>query len=139
MHAYGALLRTRRLVLAVVDDALHQVGLTSSRHTLLMTLDCAPERSLTIGQLSTRTMSHPTSVTKLVDHLAADSLVLKTVPDHDRRSVIVHLTKKGTALLDKAAAVLADIEFGLGALDVDQLDALMSAFQTVRRDLSDSE
>lgn len=139
MHAYGALLRTRRLVLSTVDDALEQIGLTSSRHTLLMTIDCAPDRALTIGQISRRTMSHPTSVTKLVDHLAADGLVRKTVPAHDRRSIVVHLTAKGTKLLEKAAAALAEIEFGLGALDRDRLTELMHALQIVREDLSDTK
>lgn len=139
MHAYGTLLRTRRLVLAVVDDALDQVGLTSSRHTLLMTLDCSPQRALTIGQLSRRTMSHPTSVTKLVDAVAADGLVEKVVPDYDRRSVVVHLTEKGVALLEAAAHVLSEVGFGLGALDEEQLTGLIRACDVVRQDLSDSE
>lgn len=139
MHAYGSLLRTRRLVLAAVNDALAGIGLTGSRHTLLMTLDCAADQALTIGQLSRRTMSHPTSVTKLVDALLADGYVRKEVPEHDRRSIVVHLTPRGDELLAKAAAALVDIEFGLAGLDEDDVQALTRAFDRVRQDLHDMD
>ena len=135
LEAFAALLRTRHLVNLRVDEALATVGLTNSRATVLITLDCAPDRSLTIGQLSRRTLAHPSSVTPLVDHLAQAGLVRRRVPDHDRRSVVVTLTRKGQNLLRKASSVLVDIRFGLNALDAEELDQLIASLDAIRTDL----
>lgn len=133
--AYSVLNHTPRLVYQYVDKALEPIGLTGSRHAILWTLDCSPAGELTIGQISRRVLSHPTSVTKLVDHLEAAGLVRKTVPSYDRRAVVVALTANGTDILEEAGHVLAESKFGLGALDAMALKQLTSALETVRRHL----
>jgi DNA-binding MarR family transcriptional regulator len=133
--AYSLVAHTPRLVSQSIDRTLEPIGLTGSRYAVLLTLDCSSRGSLTIGELSRRITSHPTSATKLVDHLEAAGLVRKKVPDHDRRIVVVELTAKGRRMLHRAARLLAESKFGLGALDETQLRALTTALEILRYDI----
>lgn len=135
--AFSLLAHVPRLVYQFVDRVLEPLGLTGSRHALLVAIDCSTAGALSIGELSRRIVAHPTSVTKLVQHLEAGALVRRRVPEHDRRAVIVELTADGRAVLEQAGGLLAASKLGLGALGADDLGRLIGALELLRADLMD--
>lgn len=112
---------------------LGQRGATLPRFDVLAALDRAPD-GLSMGSLSRALLVSNGNVTGLVRKLAAEGLVLIETDQSDRRSFIVHLTGRGSAVFEALAddhsrwvdALLADLPpavrdslyAGLGALKV---------------------
>lgn len=71
------------------------------------------------------------TLTRLIDRAATDSLVYRKADPHDRRRVLVYITRRGRALHRRLEqrikqdqeAILADA----GPADIDQLTALLTA------------
>jgi DNA-binding MarR family transcriptional regulator len=105
---------TRRLA-----HVLAQHGCTVDRWRALALL--ARDQSHDMSELAELTHLPPASVTRLVDGLVADNLVHRKADSGDRRRVLVHITRRGSALQrqlsDRIAAEHATI-FG----DVDEAD-----------------
>jgi len=53
-----------------------------------------------LGALAARLHVTPRNVTGLIDHLERDGLVARVPDPGDRRSVLAHLTERGTARVD---------------------------------------
>ncbi|ANC30943.1 MarR family winged helix-turn-helix transcriptional regulator [Isoptericola dokdonensis] len=59
-------------------------------------------RPLRAGEITTMTGAPGASITKRLDRLARAGLVERTVPERDRRGVVVALTAAGERLVDEA-------------------------------------
>ena len=87
---------------------IEQAGTTPARARLLAALHCPG--GCTMGEIGARLGVTPRNVTKLVDGLEAEGLVVREPHPHDRRATLLSLTPRGqivckeTMLANHAAA-----------------------------------
>lgn len=95
-----------RLVLvvprALQDDLERTGGLSMTEYTVLMLLSEAPQRSLRMSDLATRSALSPSRMTRAVDTLGAAGLVERRRCDSDGRAMMARLTDAGMAQLRTA-------------------------------------
>lgn len=122
-EAYLNLLRTASALSAPFDHVFKEHGLSSPTYNILRILrghslsassDPAGIPCQTIGD---QLISRLPDVTRLVDRLESSGLVKRSRTPHDRRLVLVSITKKGLSLL-------ADLDEPLAALNRHQLGHL---------------
>jgi DNA-binding MarR family transcriptional regulator len=94
------ILRIAALVGHAHERALEEEGLTRGEFELLAALRRAG-RALRPREISTVTQSPGASITKRLDRLEHAGLVERTVPERDRRGVLVALTEAGATLVDR--------------------------------------
>ena len=83
---------------------------------MLALLSFTREGKLPLGKVGDRLQVHPASVTNTVNRLEADGLVARKPHPTDRRTTLAVLTRDGRRRVEKAAAALAEIEFGVAGL-----------------------
>jgi DNA-binding MarR family transcriptional regulator len=73
-------------------------------------------------------MNHP-ALTKMVDRMVANGLVHRALDQNDQRRVLVFLTDRGAALLQKLTRVAAEHEAAMrvyfGAANAQAIEALL--------------
>ena len=102
---YEALARFRyhlRQFLRFSEKAAIAAGLTPRQHQALLAIKGFPDRDqVTIGELAEQLqIAHHTAV-ELTDRLVAQNLVARNPGSQDRRTVFLHVSKKGENLLTK--------------------------------------
>jgi DNA-binding MarR family transcriptional regulator len=98
------LLRLTRQVEADLRERLrvhHQM--TLPRFDVLAALHRSPE-GMRMSQLSRKLEVSNGNVTGIIDRLVADGLVLRSIPDGDRRASVVRLTEAGRRRFEAIAA-----------------------------------
>jgi DNA-binding MarR family transcriptional regulator len=110
--AWGALLRVHATVVPVLDRELQAAcGLPLTWYDVLLELNAAPGRRLSMGELGRVAVVSRSRVSRVVDQLAAEGLVVREVNRDDRRSAYAAITDAGRRRLRAAAPVyLAGIE-----------------------------
>jgi DNA-binding MarR family transcriptional regulator len=109
--AWAALLRTHAAVVPLLDRALEPSGLPLSWYDVLLELNAAPGRRLTMGQLGERAVLSRSRVSRVVDELCRAGLLEREANPADRRSAYAVITPVGRRRLRAAAPVY------LGAID----------------------
>jgi len=109
-------------------------GLSPIEFETLLRLSRSPDGQLRMTDLAAQTSLTASGVTRVVDRLERDSLVMRTACASDRRSLYTVITKSGR---DRIAAVLPGHlklieEWFTGRLDPDALDSLLTSLRTVR-------
>jgi DNA-binding MarR family transcriptional regulator len=137
MHAVTSLMRVQQLVLGQLDAILRPHGLTFARYEALVLLVFSSRGSLPLGKMGERLQVHPTSVTSIVQRLAAAGLVERRPHPEDGRAVLAEITPAGRALVETATADLVAADFGLGSLSDDDLRGLSELLRPVRRSAGD--
>ena len=137
MVAATSIVRAYQIVLDEVERALRPFGLTFARYEALVLLSFSRTGALPLGKMGQRLQVHPTSVTNVVDRLAAQGLVLRVAHPTDRRTVLAELTPAGRDVVDRATAALTRTSFGLPTLDPEELASLTAVLRKVRRDAGD--
>ncbi|MDF1705640.1 MAG: MarR family transcriptional regulator [Aeromicrobium sp.] len=132
MRLATSLMRVHQLVLAELDAAVRPHGITFARFEVLRLLSFSSRGSLPLSKIGQRLMVHPTSVTNVIDRLAADGLVDREADAADRRRVLASLTEEGRVVLDAATESLMRIDFGLQALPVEQQRAAFTILRVLR-------
>jgi DNA-binding MarR family transcriptional regulator len=132
MRAVTSLMRVQQLVLAELDEILRPHGLSFARYEALVLLTFSRRGSLPLGKMGERLQVHPTSVTSIIDRLEAQGLVRRLKHPTDGRAVLAEITDDGRALVERATADLVTAEFGVGALDPEELDRLSRLLRPVR-------
>ena len=94
------ILRIAALVGQTNERALEDEGLNRGEFELLTALRRA-DRPLRAREITTVTESPGASITKRLDRLERAGLVERTVPERDRRGVLVALTSAGATLVDR--------------------------------------
>lgn len=105
MAAWAALLRTHAAVVPLLDRALAQSGLPLSWYDVLLELNAAPGRRLTMGQLGERAVLSRSWVSRVVDELCRAGLLEREANPADRRSAYAVITPAGRQRLRAAAPV----------------------------------
>ncbi len=132
MSAATSITRAHQILLKRIDAALEPLGLVFSRFEALALLSFTRTGTLPLSRIGQRLQVHPTSVTNTIDRLEADGLVARVPHPTDRRTTLAELTDRGRELAVKATAVLADIDFGLDGMGVDDLGVVDEALRSLR-------
>lgn len=110
--AWAALLRVHAALVPLLDQELqatHQLPLTW--YDVLLELNAAPDRRLTMSELGTVAVVSRSRVSRVVDELARAGLVERVPNPGDGRSAYARITPAGRARLRTAAPTyLAAIE-----------------------------
>ena len=101
---WGALLKVHAAVVPLLDRELQEShGLPLTWYDVLLELNAAPERRLTMGQLGSVAAVSRTRVSRVVDELVRAGLVAREPNPDDGRSAFAALTPAGRTALRKAA------------------------------------
>jgi DNA-binding MarR family transcriptional regulator len=101
---WGALLKTHAALVPRIDHELQEThGLPLTWYDVLLELNTAPERRLTMGQLGSVAAVSRTRVSRVVDELVRAGLVAREPNPDDGRSAFAALTPAGRTTLRKAA------------------------------------
>lgn len=88
------------------EDAAHAAGVTPQQHQALLAIKGFPGRDqVTIGELAERLQIKHHSAVGLADRLVAEKYVRRIIGAKDHRQVLVRLTAKGEAVLEKLSSV----------------------------------
>ena len=95
-----------RRFLRFSEGAAKAVGITAQQHQALLAIKGFPARDkITVGELAERLQLRHHSAVGLIDRLVAEKLVVREPSAEDRRQVLVQLTSRGEAVLEKLASV----------------------------------
>ena len=117
----------------LLDAELEQaVGIPLRWYDVLVQLEESPE-GIPMNALADRILYSKSGFTRVVDRMEEAGLVLRVRPQHDRRSILVVLTKNGTDMMERARRHHRDgIErhFSRHLAD-DEIEALTHALEKV--------
>ncbi|AZD23572.1 DNA-binding transcriptional regulator, MarR family [Pseudomonas chlororaphis] len=130
-----ALHSTSLLMTKVYKPLLQELGLTYPQYLAMMVL--WEQDGLTVGEISSRLLTDPGSLTPLLKRLEAEGLLSRTRSREDERVVIIKLTEQGRALYDRARGVPQCI-LGASGLTLEQLRKLQADLLNLRGHLQDS-
>lgn len=103
-ETWGALLKVHAALVPRLDRELQDTnGLPLTWYDVLLELNSAPERRLTMGQLGSVAAVSRTRVSRVVDELVQAGLVAREPNPDDGRSAFAALTPAGRTALRKAA------------------------------------
>ena len=95
-----------RRFLRFSEGAAEAAGITAQQHQALLAIKGFPARDkITVGELAERLQLRHHSAVGLIDRLVAEKLVVREPSVEDRRQVLVQLTSRGEAVLEKLASV----------------------------------
>ena len=134
-QACFALHSTSLLMTKVYKPLLQALGLTYPQYLAMMVL--WEQDGLTVGEISTRLLTDPGSLTPLLKRLEAEGVLSRTRSREDERVVIIKLTEKGRALRDQARTIPQCI-LGASGMTLERLQKLQAELQALRRHLQDS-
>ena len=130
-----ALYSTSLMMTKVYKPLLQALGLTYPQYLAMMVL--WEQDGLTVGDVSTRLLTDPGSLTPLLKRLEGEGFISRTRSKEDERVVLLHLTEQGSALQQKATTVPGCILSASG-LNMDQLRELQGKLLGLRGHLHDS-
>ena len=130
-----ALYSTSLMMTKVYKPLLQALGLTYPQYLAMMVL--WEQDGLTVGDVSTRLLTDPGSLTPLLKRLEGEGFISRTRSKEDERVVLLHLTEQGRALQKKATTVPGCILSASG-LNMDQLRELQGKLLGLRGHLHDS-
>jgi DNA-binding MarR family transcriptional regulator len=137
MRAVTSLMRAQQIVLGELDEILREHGLTFARYEALVLLTFSRRGSLPLGKMGERLQVHPTSVTSIVRRLERAGLVTRTPHPDDGRAILCEITPAGRELVERATADLVKSDFAVTALSSDDLRALWTVLEPLRRNAGD--
>jgi len=104
---------------------LREQGMSPSKWRVLVNVNDQP--GIRVTRLARNTLFEQSRVTKLVDQLCQEGLVIKAIDESDRRRVHLNLTRKGEAILSPLIEQAMHHEaLLLSKLDPDDSDRLKS-------------
>ncbi len=105
LGAWRGMLRAHAEVTRRLDEELRvRHGLSLGAYEVLMLVGTAPRRRLRISELSQGTLLSVSGMSRMIDRLARDGLVVREACADDRRGAEVALTTAGRARLRAARA-----------------------------------
>ena len=102
LRAWRLFLESALALQSVLDAELeHEVGLTLRWYDVLIHLEESPD-GIPMSELAARIVHSKSGFTRLVDRMEHAGLVRRVRPEHDRRTILIVLTDKGTATMQHA-------------------------------------
>lgn len=104
LDAWRAMLLAHNAALRAIDADLEASGsIPLTWYDVLLELNAAPDRRLRMHELAERVVLSRTRVSRLVDEMVTDNLVVKLRDDDDRRVVWAQITDVGRKSFRQAA------------------------------------
>ncbi|MBB6099188.1 DNA-binding MarR family transcriptional regulator [Deinobacterium chartae] len=114
-------------------ELLKNAGLSSPQYNVLRILRGARNQGLTCGEIGERMLSKDPDVTRLLDRMERQGLVVRTRERADRRVVTSRITEKGLDLLAQLDEPVAELHHRqLAHLGSEKLGQLLSLLQEAR-------
>lgn len=137
MAAATSIIRAQQLVSTAIDRTLRPLDLTFARYEVLMLLSFSRQGALPTTKMAHRLMVHPTGVTRLIDKLEQQDLVLREPHPTDRRGTLVRITPRGRRLATTATRAIEKMRFGIDLDDASltQLANSLTQFRASRGDM----
>lgn len=132
MMAVTSVMRAQQILLARLNEALEEYGLTFARYEALMLLYFTRAGSLPLGKMGARLQVHPASVTNLVNGLERAGHVERTPHPSDRRTTLATITPAGRVVAESATAALHEMRFGTEPLGDEALTAVTEILRAAR-------
>ncbi|MGW5686505.1 MarR family winged helix-turn-helix transcriptional regulator [Nonomuraea sp. NPDC003754] len=134
LTAFGLLAEVHAGLVARMTPALTAAGLSDVDFGTLIRLARSPQQSLRMGDLAAQTGLSTSGVTRVVDRLERDGLVVRQACATDRRASYAALTEKGEQKLQEILPQhLADIEESFtGVLDEERLGQFLATLRIIR-------
>ncbi|MFD1934890.1 MULTISPECIES: MarR family winged helix-turn-helix transcriptional regulator [Nonomuraea] len=134
LTAFGLLAEVHAGLVARMSPALASSGLSDVDFGTLIRLARSPEQSLRMGDLAAQTGLSTSGVTRVVDRLERDGLVVRQACATDRRASYAALTDKGAEKLQALLPQhLMDIEEAFtGLLTEEQLEQFLATLRVIR-------
>jgi DNA-binding MarR family transcriptional regulator len=129
-----ALYSTSLMMTKVYKPLLQALGLTYPQYLAMMVL--WESDGLTVGDVSTRLLTDPGSLTPLLKRLEAEGMLSRTRSKEDERVVLLHLTEQGRELREKAKTIPACI-LGTSGLSMAELKSMQADLIALRGNLHD--
>src|ERR1044071_6571422 len=126
MVAVTSVMRAQQIVMARLNDALAEWDLTFPRYEALMLLHFSSSGSLPMGKMGERLQVHRTSITKVVDGLERQGYAERTPHEHDRRTTLATITRRGRKVAEAATLALNAMRFGTEPLGTGEMEELYS-------------
>ncbi|MDU8502274.1 MarR family transcriptional regulator [Pseudomonas syringae] len=130
-----ALYSTSLMMTKVYKPLLQALGLTYPQYLAMMVL--WEKDGLTVGDVSTRLLTDPGSLTPLLKRLEGEGFISRTRSKEDERVVLLHLTEQGRALQHQALSVPGCILSASG-LNMERLRDLQAQLLDLRDHLHQS-
>jgi DNA-binding MarR family transcriptional regulator len=137
MMAVTSVMRAQQILLARLNDALDEFGLTFARYEALMLLHFSRAGSLPLGKMGARLQVHPASVTNLVDGLERAGYVQRIPHPSDGRTTLATITPQGRKVATAATDVLHTLRFGTAPLADEQLAVMTEILREARAGAGD--
>lgn len=103
LGAWRGLLRVHAALVKALDSELEAAhGLPLSSYEVLISLRTAPEGRLRMAELADRTLLSRSGMTRLVDRLEREGLLVRQQCSADARGCFAALTEAGEAVLERA-------------------------------------
>ena len=119
---------------AMLDERLRPLGYGSARMEALSTIARSPEPSAQIAIAKRIGIEGPT-LTRMLDSLEAEGLVMRRQDPGDRRTKLIELTPAGEAALEEimsvAHAFRASVLEGLSDAELDQVNQVTGKLMTL--------
>ena len=103
--AWAALLRAHAAVLPKLERAVQTTGLPLTWYDVLLVVNAAPDRQLTMSELGRQAVVSRERVSRVVTELEHEGLVARRANPDDRRSSYATITDEGRRRLRAAAPV----------------------------------
>ena len=134
---FGVILVARRYR-AMLDEKLRPMGYGSARMEALSTIARSPEPSAQISIAKRIGIEGPT-LTRMLDTLEADGLVVRKQDPTDRRTKLIELTDAGRVALKEITLVAQEFRSSvLAALQDEQLDDVNAVTATLMKQFSET-
>ena len=133
-EVYLNLWRTYDRLRALEDEVFGPRGITSQQYNVLRLLAANHPEPLPTLTIATRMISKSPDITRMLDKLEMQSLILRNRPAENRRLVLISITKHGLELLNDIAGPLHLChEKQLGHLSPRELEQLASLLRSARK------
>jgi DNA-binding MarR family transcriptional regulator len=135
LAAWRGFLRVHSTLVRELDRELETAhGLPLTQFEVLIYLNNAPDRRMRMSELASTVLLSQSGVTRLVDRLERDGLVVRESCPSDRRGLYARLTDEGSRrLADARPTHLGGVrERFLSRLDDDELRGLAAVWERLR-------
>lgn len=135
--AMTSVLRIHRMMTLAIEQEFKAEDLKLNDYMLLVTLELSENHTRPIARLASSLMIHPTTATLATDRLEARGLLARSPHPSDRRATLVSITDAGRDLLQRASAVLGQLDYGLPGTSPEDRAALVQSIDRVRAAVGD--
>jgi DNA-binding MarR family transcriptional regulator len=102
LHCWRLFFESALALNDLLDSELQQaVGIPQRWYDVLVHLEESPE-GIPMNELAERILYSKSGFTRVIDRMEEERLVRRTRPEHDRRTILVVPTDKGTETMDEA-------------------------------------